>query len=147
MPRITKALMLLLIAPTMGLAGNGLLITDPWSPEAPPGRMMAGFLTLENTGAEAVALIDGKSPKFGHVEIHTMVMDEGVMRMRKLDELVIEPGEVVQLKPGGLHLMLMQPAQSFEAGQTIDITLFDKQGNQYDLVSEVRKRNRPMMTD
>jgi copper(I)-binding protein len=43
--------------------------------------------------------------------------------------------------------MLMQPAQSFEAGQTIDITLFDKQGNQYDLVSEVRKRNRPMMTD
>ena len=144
---IARTLMLLWLAPSLALAGNALVIADPWSPEAPPGRMMAGFLTLENTGTEAIALVDGESPEFGHVEIHTMMMDDGVMRMRKLDELVIEPGEIVELKPGGLHLMLMQPAQSFKAGQTIDITLIDKQGNEYALVSEVRKRNRPMMTD
>ena len=142
-----RTLILLWLVPSLALAGNGLVIDDPWSPEAPPGRMMAGFLTLENTGTEAIALVDGDSPEFSHVEIHTMIMDEGVMRMRKLDELVIEPGEIVELKPGGLHLMLMQPSQTFKAGQTIDITLLDKQGNEYGLVSEVRKRNRPMMSD
>ncbi len=138
---------LLFLLPGLALASENLTINDPWSPEAPPGRMMAGFMTLENTGATAISLVGGESPRFGHVEIHTMIMDEGVMRMRKLDELVIESGETAELKPGGLHVMLMQPEGTFAVGDTIEITLLDADGNRYPLTSEVRTRTRPTMTD
>lgn len=147
MTKLQHVLSMLLLLPGMALAGDDLVIGDPWSPEAPPGRMMAGFMTLQNTGDAPIALIGGESPQFGHVEIHTMVMDDGVMRMRKLDELVIEPGETAELKSGGLHVMLMQPKGSFSVGDTIDITLMDADGNRYPLVSEVRSRTRPAMMD
>jgi copper(I)-binding protein len=145
--KLSQLFALLLLLPGAALANEHLVIGDPWSPEAPPGRMMAGFMTLENTGETAIALVGGESPQFGHVEIHTMIMDDGVMRMRKLDELVIEPGETAELKPGGLHVMLMQPQGSFAVGDTIDITLVDADGNRYPLVSEVRTRTRPAMMD
>jgi copper(I)-binding protein len=104
-------------------------------------------MELQNNGDEPIVLVDGESPLFGHVEIHTMIMDEGVMRMRRLDELVIEPGQNVQLRPGGLHLMLIEPLGSLALGDTIDITLIDDQGERHTLVSEVRQRNRPSMVD
>ncbi|MEE4296786.1 MAG: copper chaperone PCu(A)C [Wenzhouxiangella sp.] len=147
MTKLQHVFALLLLVPGLALASDALDIGDPWSPEAPPGRMMAGFMTLQNNGETPIALVGGESPQFGHVEIHTMIMDDGVMRMRKLDELVIEPGETTELKPGGLHVMLMQPQQSFTVGDTIDITLIDADGNQYPLVSEVRSRTRPAMMD
>lgn len=147
MTRIQMLLIALLLIPAGALAERGLVISDAWSPEAPPGRMMAGFMELHNTGEDTIVLIDGESPLFGHVEIHTMSMEEGVMRMRRLDELAIEPGEVVELRPGGLHLMLIDPKQPLALGDSIDITLIDDQGDRYPLVSEVRKRTRPSMND
>lgn len=147
MTRIQMLLLTLLLIPAVALAERGLVISDAWSPEAPPGRMMAGFMELQNTGEDVIVLVDGESPLFGHVEIHTMIMDEGVMRMRRLDELAIEPGELVKLRPGGLHLMLIDPQQPLTLGDTIAITLIDDQGDRYPLVSEVRERNRPSMAD
>ena len=137
----------LLLLPVLAMGEDTLTITDAWTPEAPPGRMMAGFMELHNTGEEAIVLVDGESHLFGHVEIHTMIMDDGVMRMRRLDELAIEPGQTVVLRPGGLHLMLIEPQESLGLGDIIDIDLLDEQGRRYPLSSEVRARTSPSMVD
>lgn len=142
-----KALVAMLLLPSLALAEPLLQITDPWSPEAPPGRMMAGFMGLHNASDQAVVLVDAASPLFGRVEIHTMIMDEGVMRMRRLEQLVIEAGQVIELRPGGLHLMLMQPLQQLQAGDRIDIELIDDQDRRFPLTAEVRVRQRPAMAD
>lgn len=117
-----------------------LEITDAWSPEAPPGRTMAGFMTLENTSDTAVALMDGQSPQFGRIEIHDMVNDDGVMRMRRLDQLVIEAKETISLKPGSFHLMLMEPKVTLVAGDAIDLVFVDDQGNNHPITLVVRPR-------
>lgn len=117
-----------------------LEITDAWSPEAPPGRTMAGFMTLENTSDTAVALMDGQSPQFGRIEIHDMVNDDGVMRMRRLDQLVIEANETISLKPGSFHLMLMEPKVTLVAGDAIDLVFVDDQGNNHPITLVVRPR-------
>ena len=137
----------LMLLPMLALADAPLQITEAWSPEAPPGRMMAGFMQLYNNGEEDIALVDAASPQFAHVEIHTMIMDEGVMRMRRLDELVIEAGKIVELRPGGLHLMLIEPLERLAIGDLIEIELIDDQGRRYPLTSEVRERHRPSMVD
>lgn len=122
------------------LAAQNLKIDDAWSPQAPPGRMMAGFLTITNPGTEDVILVDAESPQFGHVELHTMIMDDGVMRMRRLNELVIPAGEQVELKPGGLHLMLIEPKGTFELGEQLEVTLIGADDSRITLQSEVRPR-------
>ena len=148
MPRpLLTLLTLLTVAPVLALAEIPLTVEDPWTPEAPPGRMMAGFMLLHNPGESDVALVDATSPGFGHVEIHTMVMDDGVMRMRRLDELVIPAGETVELRPGGLHLMLIEPLESFSQGDQIEVELIDDQGRRLGLQSEVRSRTRPDLMD
>lgn len=48
------------------------------------------------------------SPAADRVEIHTMTMDGGIMRMRQLpDGIAIPAGTTASLKPGGNHIMLI----------------------------------------
>lgn len=147
MTKLTPLALFVLLFPLLTLAESPLHVGDPWSPEAPPGRMMAGFMELRNDSEEMIRLVDAASSRFGHVEIHTMVMDEGVMRMRRLDGLSIEPGQTVQLRPGGLHLMLMEPHERLTVGDRIDIELIDDRERRYSLSAEVRRRHRPSMVE
>ena len=139
---------ILVLAATIFLAGINLAMADsplqfddPWSPVAPPGRTMAGFVTIHNHGDDDITLVDAASPQFGRIEIHTMTMDEGVMRMRRLEELVVASGRMVVLQPGGRHLMLFEPKETLKDGDTIDVELIDSDGNGHEVVLHVRPRD------
>ncbi len=121
---------------------SSLHIKDAWTPEAPPGRMMAGFMQIHNAGSSPVAIVDARATGFGHVELHNTTMDEGVMRMRRVDALTIDAGQTLSLEPGGLHVMLIEPQQNFHAGEHIEVVLIDSNGNEYPLQSEIRPRRR-----
>ncbi len=138
---IPLSLALLLIAPALA-EKDALRFTDAWTPEAPPGRMMAGFMEIHNTGSEPVAIVDARADGFGHVELHNTTMEDGVMRMRRIDALTIEPGQTLMLEPGGLHVMLIEPQRSFRDGDQIALVLIDDDGREYSLSSEVRPRRR-----
>ena len=63
------------------------------------------------------------------VELHTMSMEGDVMKMRQLDAIELPKGAMVELKPGGLHLMLMGLKAPLKAGDTFPMTLrFEKAG-------------------
>ncbi|QOC23612.1 copper chaperone PCu(A)C [Wenzhouxiangella sp. AB-CW3] len=132
---------LLFFAASTLLADVALEFEDPWAPLAPPGRTMAGFVTIHNHGDSDITLVDAHSPQFGRVEIHTMKMDDGVMRMRRLEELVVEAGRHIILQPGGRHLMLFEPERTFEDGDQIDIELVDDQNQRHVLTATVRPRD------
>ena len=138
---LTLSLALLALS-AMALADDAVLqFEDPWVPEAPPGRMMAGFMVIHNAGAEDIVLVDVKAEGFGHAEIHDMVIDEeGIMRMRRIDALTIPAGDAVALASGGFHLMLMQPQAAFSAGDQITMTLIDTEGQSYPVSAAVRPR-------
>jgi copper(I)-binding protein len=65
------------------------------------------------------------------MEVHEMVLHGDVMRMRELEGgLPIPAGETVALQPGGYHVMFMDLAGPFEAGQSVEVTLtFEKAGD------------------
>ena len=51
-------------------------------------------------------------------------MEDGVSKMRPLpDGLEIKPGETVELKPGGLHVMLSELKQPLAQGKSVKVTL------------------------
>jgi copper(I)-binding protein len=57
-------------------------------------------------------------------------MDNDVMKMRKLVQgLEIKPGQTVELKPGGYHIMGLDLASGYKQGDSIKGTLvFEKAG-------------------
>lgn len=86
-----------------------ILIAHPWSRATPPGaRVGSGYLKIENKGGVPDRLIRVHMERASRVEIHEMTISAGVMQMRELPVgIVIPPGAIVELKPGGLHVMFM----------------------------------------
>ena len=106
-----------------------LVIEAPWARATPEGAQVGGgYLKITNTGKEADRLIGGSLSVATSVEVHQMSMTDGVMKMRKMEQgLEIKPGQTVELKPGGYHLMFNGLHEGLKQGQTIKGTLqFEK---------------------
>jgi periplasmic copper chaperone A len=90
----------------------------------------AGYMKITNTGKEADRLIGGTIDQAGRFEVHEMTMVDNVMRMRPLPNgLEIKPGETVELKPGGYHIMGLDLQGGYAEGQTVKGALkFEKAG-------------------
>jgi copper(I)-binding protein len=126
----TLALASLLCGPALA---SEIDVHDPWARATPPGASVAGgYLRLHNSGSADDRLVAVESSAAASVEIHSMSMDGGVMRMRRLDAgLPLPAGETVALEPGGLHLMFIRPTQPFAEGAQISATLrFERAGPQ-----------------
>lgn len=118
-------------APAHDYTLGDLKIGHPWSRATPPSaKVGAGYLSIVNQGGVPDRLVAASSPAAGRVEIHEMRMDAGVMRMRELAQgLSVPAGQRVELRPGGLHLMLMDLAAPLREGSMIPVTLtFERAG-------------------
>jgi periplasmic copper chaperone A len=106
-------------------------IGQPWSRATPSTAPSAGgFLTLTNRGDTADRLIAVESPAASQAEVHEMKMDGAVMRMRALENgIALPPGQAVELKPGGYHVMFIGLKAPFAKGRQVPATLvFEKAG-------------------
>lgn len=107
---------------------------DGWIREAPPGApVRAGYVELHNGGDTAVTVSGARSPAFGAIEIHEMVGDGDVMRMRRMPGLELSAGEAVRLQPGGKHLMLFRPRAPLSPGEKVTVTLDLADGSSVDI--------------
>jgi periplasmic copper chaperone A len=110
---------------------GSLVIEAPWARATPAGaRVGGGYVKITNTGQQPDRLVGGSLPVASEVEVHEMTMNDGVMKMRKLDGLEIKPGQSVELKPGGYHLMFTGLKEGLKDKQTLKGTLlFEKAGS------------------
>ncbi len=109
-----------------------LVIEAPWTRATPGGAQVAGgYVKITNKGTEADRLIGGSLPMASVVEVHEMSMSDGIMKMRRLEAgLEIKPGQTVELKPGGHHIMFMGLSEGLKEGRTVKGTLaFEKAGS------------------
>jgi copper(I)-binding protein len=126
-------------------------IDHPWSRATPKGaKIGAGYVSIKNAGSIADRLVGGSFADAGKVELHQMTMDQGVMKMRPVaGGLEIKPGETVELKPDGLHLMFIDLKQPLKKGEQVDGTLeFEKAGTvqvQYTVGGVGEKASKPDM--
>ncbi len=93
-----------------------------WARATVPGQTAAGaYMQLKS--ADGATVIGAESPAAGIVEIHEMRMEGNTMRMRGVERLELPPGRVVELKPGGYHVMLMDLKAPLKKGETLPIKL------------------------
>ena len=136
MKRIAFALASLSLA---AAAHAQVTLTDPWVRVTVPQQTATGlFMHIDAT--QDVRLVSGQSPVAGVVEIHEMVMDGDVMKMRHMPAgLEIAKGRTMSLKPGGYHVMLMDLKQQIKGGDTVPVTLtFEEIGSRKRFTQEVK---------
>jgi periplasmic copper chaperone A len=103
---------------------KSLKIDHPFARATPPGAKTGGvFVSVENTGTQPDRLLGVSTPMAGVAELHQMIVDAGVMRMRGVSALEVRPGETLQLKPGGYHVMLSELRQPLKVGDRFPMTL------------------------
>ena len=90
-------------------------------PGAPTGAM---FMVIQNTDGSADTLIEVASPVAAMVELHTHIEDDGIMRMRPIEDgIEIAAKGSHALQRGGDHVMLMGLTETLEDGMTVELTL------------------------
>ena len=98
----------------------------------PGGSVSAAYMHIQS--ATALKLVKVESPFAGIVEIHDMKMNGAVMQMKALDSLDIPVGKIVELKPGGTHVMLMKVKEPIRKGDKVPLT-FTFEGAEKKLIS------------
>lgn len=132
-----RILPLLLLLPS--LAWAELAVENAWIQNLPPTvPVRAGYLTLTNTGAGAVRIVDLHGAAFTRIEIHRSVTKDGIMHMEAVPQLVIEGGQSLSFEPGGLHLM-MYPGQPTRPGESYRIVIELDDGSSQEIDMKVRK--------
>ena len=104
------------------LVASNIVITEPM-----PGRhMSAGYMSFTNNTSDAIYITHVVSPEFDAIEMHESLVEDGIAKMRPIEELVIPANSGISLQRGGKHLMLMRPigaldsvSLSFYSGDTL----------------------------
>lgn len=150
MKAVLQILMVLVLgASTQVAAAEGeIQVRDPWVQAAPPNaKVMAAYLEINNSGKKPRALTGASSTAFGQVGIHQSVMHGNMVHMEHMKELAVPPGASVTLKPGGMHLMLMDAKKPLQIGDQIPIMLIFKGGEKILFTAVVRSGQTGNMED
>jgi copper(I)-binding protein len=113
-----------------GHAG-GIALGTSFARASVPGQSSGvAYLALENRSGKADALVAVTSPLAQNVEMHTMAMQDNVMRMREVSRIELPPGSNVVMHAGeGCHLMLMGLKAPLKAGEKVPLALrFERAG-------------------
>jgi copper(I)-binding protein len=123
--KLPVVVLILIASLAQSFAASPITIERPWARASAPGQTVGGgFMTILHQGATEDRLVSATTPMAREVQIHTMNVDGGVMRMRPVEGgLAIPAGGRVVLQPGGLHLMFMELSAPLVAGSTFPVTL------------------------
>lgn len=116
---------LLVAISACAVAENDISISNAWARATAPGQKVAAAY-MDLSSKEGATLVKAETSIAGIVEIHSMTMENDVMKMRMLNELVLPAGQTVSLAPSGYHLMLFDLKQSLDAGQSAAFKLHFK---------------------
>ena len=100
-------------------AGN-VTVTAPWVRASAPGQDSAAVY-LRIVSQQEARVVAVTSPLAGTAEIHSMTHDNGIMKMRALEALLLPAGQEVELGSGGTHLMLQDLKRPLKAGSKVPL--------------------------
>jgi copper(I)-binding protein len=89
----------------------------------PGTSISSAYMTIVNNTGKTVTLLGANSKISPRIEIHAHSMENGMMRMRKLDSIIIRANERIILQPSGLHLMLFDVKKPLQSQQDVNLTL------------------------
>ena len=121
-------------------ASDAPSIKSPWVREAPPVvKTHAGYLVISNSSDHPIQLMGVSSPQYKMAELHLSKVEGGVATMIKQRQITIPAKGEIEMKPGGFHIMLMQPKAPLKAGDIVEVVLHFADGESVAFTAPVKK--------
>lgn len=102
-------------------ATSPISIEQPWFRYIVPQVPAGGYMTLHNASAASVMLTGASSPACGMLMLHKSETRGGTDRMEGVGAVAVPAHGSLSLRPGGYHLMCMEPHMA--VGQKVPVTL------------------------
>ncbi len=115
---------LMLSSAVLAGAADHVSVEDPYVRLAPPNAPATGaFMVIRNNGDKDVRMVKADNPASRVTELHTHLNDGGIMKMRPVPAVEIKAKGEAVLKPGGLHIMMIDLKTAIKEGDVIPMTL------------------------
>lgn len=132
---------LFVVSALEALGAESIKVSDPWVRAVPHvSSVTAVYMVIENTGDKDDKLTGVNTAASKYSEIHTTSIDKhNVASMLKVDSLPVPSGGILELKPGGSHIMLRELHSPVKAGEKIEIDLLFEKSGTIRIEAEVRE--------
>ena len=100
-----------------------LRVKDAWVRATNVTSTAAMYLTLENRDTVAVMIVGAGTEHANATEFHETILVQGTSRMNRLDSFPIARGATLTMKPGGIHIMLIDLNASITAGDSVALVI------------------------
>lgn len=119
------ALLVVVLSVTGCQTSNKALVVDGiWARSSIAGGNSAIYMNIHNATGQDEVLLSAQSTAANTVELHLSSVDEnGVMSMKQQENIPVPANSVVELKPGGLHVMLIGLPNDLKVGDEFEVTL------------------------
>lgn len=118
----------LLLALTSHFANAQVNVKDAWiRATVAPQKVTGAFMQI--TSKQDTKLVAVSSSIADSVEIHSMEMEGDMMKMREIKDLPLPAGKTIELKPGGMHIMLFGLKKAVKEGEKIKLNLTVEDNN------------------
>ena len=107
---------------------------------APTIKAGAVFGKIHERSTKSGALTGVESSVCEHAELHQMLIEGGIMKMRKVEAIQSEKGSGIKLAPVGYHIMLMKLKAPLKKGDQIPLTLIYQNGDKTEIKVPVVSR-------
>jgi len=115
---------LMFSASVLAGAADNVSVQEPYVRQAPPNAPATGaFMVIKNNGDKDIKLVKVDNPASKATELHTHLNEGGVMKMRSVPGIDIKAKGEAVLKPGGLHVMMIDLKAPMKEGDVVPMTL------------------------
>lgn len=119
---------------------NEIMAHNPYVRLLPPtSKTTAVFMDLMNHTDKDMTLIEARSKAAQKVEIHNHIKENGVMKMRQVKKVDIKKHKLVEFRPGGLHIMLINLNKPLVENEKIELELIFKDQKVLKITAPVKK--------
>ncbi|KGJ96661.1 copper chaperone PCu(A)C [Colwellia psychrerythraea] len=131
---------LLLSITNNAYAVNLVTVEDGYIKASIPGSdITAAFMTINNSSDKAITLQKISGSLSDRIEIHEHSMTGGMMRMRQVDNITVDPHSKIILQPSGLHLMIFALKKPITEKEIMPLTLYFSNGTKINIQLPVRR--------
>lgn len=115
-----------------GARASDIMVTGAFARASatPVAKSGAAYVSIMNHGIITDRLLAITTAAARSAELHSTVMDGDMMKMEPVEQVDLPPGGTLEMKPGGLHIMLIGLVAPLKQDGEIQLTLrFEKAGD------------------
>ncbi len=124
-----------------GGSTGGIAVSDAWARPSPMmERAGAAYMVLQNNGAAEDRLLSVESDVAKTIELHETKEMNGMLQMSPVPNIPVPANGRAELKPGGLHVMLIGLNRELKAGDKVQLTLNFEKAGKVPVTAEVKEQ-------